>query len=601
MMEWDAENYDQLNPQITGADGGYAWFVPEGQWKVTFSKDGYQPADSSDVPAAAANEENTGWLPVPPPQFNVDVGMISLASPEVEQAIAYHDRMEITFSQYMDIASVQAAVSLSHGNETVGITVEPLDAEYNLEETEQYATRFAVTPEDGICTGTLMVAGSAENYAGTALGVGTETTFTEPVQRPTGIVMNGQSNLVYQESGTLTLTLQPGVTGKTLTVENLTPSLLDVSAETVTTGTDGSASVTIRGKLPGEAMVRVTEPVSGLTESFVISVVRTAAELPEDPEQPEAEKPAVVTAALADGTPVTSGMTLESGAQVFLTTATQGAEIRYTLNDTCPCTEEALTYASPITLTEDTVLRAAALLDGVYSDTIRLELTVQAAEPEDPDDSDDSGSGGGGGGSSSTGGGSTTAPEDEPSQDSMPFIDVDENDWFYDAVAYAYENSLMAGTSGTTFSPDLTTTRAMIVTILYRLEDTPIVSGGSDFTDVEIGQWYSDAIAWAAANNIVGGYGNGLFGPDDPITREQLAAILYRYAQYKSYDTTASDDLSRYTDLGQLSEWAQEAVAWANSEGIISGTSAVTLAPKDSATRAQAAAMMMRFCENIIQ
>ena len=245
------------------------------------------------------------------------------------------------------------------------------------------------------------------------------------------------------------------------------------------------------------------------------------------------------------------------------------------------------------------MLRAAALLNGVYSDTIRLELTVQAAEPEDPDDSDDSGSGGGGGGSSSTGGGSTTAPEDEPSQDSMPFIDVDENDWFYDAVAYAYENSLMAGTSGTTFSPDLTTTRAMIVTILYRLEDTPIVSGGSDFTDVEIGQWYSDAIAWAAANNIVGGYGNGLFGPDDPITREQLAAILYRYAQYKSYDTTASADLSRYTDLGQLSEWAQEAVAWANSEGIISGTSAVTLAPKDSATRAQAAAMMMRFCENI--
>ena len=179
------------------------------------------------------------------------------------------------------------------------------------------------------------------------------------------------------------------------------------------------------------------------------------------------------------------------------------------------------------------------------------------------------------------------------------FSDVDEDDWFYDAVAYAYENSLMAGTSGTTFSPDLTTTRAMIVTILYRLEDTPIVSGGSDFTDVEIGQWYSDAIAWAAANNIVGGYGKGLFGPDDPITREQLAAILYRYAQYKSYDTTASADLSRYTDLGQLSEWAQEAVAWANSEGIISGTSAVTLAPKDSATRAQATAMMMRFCENI--
>ena len=181
----------------------------------------------------------------------------------------------------------------------------------------------------------------------------------------------------------------------------------------------------------------------------------------------------------------------------------------------------------------------------------------------------------------------------------LPFTDVTEGTWYYDAVRYAYGNDLMAGTSATTFSPNLTTTRGMIVTILYRLEGSPTASTAPAFTDVPDGQWYSDAVAWAATNNIVGGYGNGLFGPDDPITREQLAAILYRYAQYKSYDTTASDDLSRYTDLGQLSEWAQEAVAWANSEGIISGTSADTLAPKDSATRAQAAAMMMRFCVNI--
>ena len=181
----------------------------------------------------------------------------------------------------------------------------------------------------------------------------------------------------------------------------------------------------------------------------------------------------------------------------------------------------------------------------------------------------------------------------------LPFTDVAEGSWYYDAVRYVYENGLMAGTSNTKFEPDLTTTRGMIVTILYRLEDTPAVSSMADFTDVEADQWYSDAIAWAAANSIVGGYGNGLFGPDDPITREQLATILYRYAQYKNYDTAASADLSRYADFEQVSEWAQEAMAWANGEGIISGTSAVTLAPKDSATRAQAAVMLMRFCENI--
>lgn len=113
-------------------------------------------------------------------------------------------------------------------------------------------------------------------------------------------------------------------------------------------------------------------------------------------------------------------------------------------------------------------------------------------------------------------------------------------------------------------------------------------------------QWYASAITWAAANNIVGGYGNGLFGPDDPITREQLAAILYRYAQCKGYDTTVSADLSRYSDLDQLSAWAQEAMTWANDKGIISGTSAVTLDPKGSATRAQSATMLMRFCETVV-
>lgn len=182
----------------------------------------------------------------------------------------------------------------------------------------------------------------------------------------------------------------------------------------------------------------------------------------------------------------------------------------------------------------------------------------------------------------------------------LPFTDVAKENWSYHAVCYAYENNLMSGTSNTTFEPDLTTTRAMIVTILYRLDGTPIVSGVSDFTDVESGQWYSNAIDWATANAIVSGYGNGLFGLDDYITREQLAAILYRYAQYKDYDTSASSDLSRYTDLDQLSMWAQEAIAWANAEGIVNGTSATTLSPQDNATRAQAAAMLMQFCENVL-
>lgn len=181
----------------------------------------------------------------------------------------------------------------------------------------------------------------------------------------------------------------------------------------------------------------------------------------------------------------------------------------------------------------------------------------------------------------------------------LPFVDVPSGSWYEDAVWYVYENGLMAGTSDTTFAPDITTSRSMIVTILYRLEGTPAVSGASGFTDVADGQYYTDAVAWAAANNIVGGYGNGLFGPDDTITREQMAAILYRYAQYKGYDVTASADLSGYSDAAQVNSYALAALQWANAEGLVNGTSDTTLTPGGSATRAQVAVILMRFCENI--
>lgn len=187
-------------------------------------------------------------------------------------------------------------------------------------------------------------------------------------------------------------------------------------------------------------------------------------------------------------------------------------------------------------------------------------------------------------------------PEPEPTPD-LPFVDVSESAWYYDAVAYCYENGLMAGTSGSTFAPDTTTSRGMIVTILYRLDGTQAVSGTSGFADVAAGQYYADAVAWASANGIVGGYGNGNFGPNDPITREQMAAILYRYAQYKGYDTSASADLSVFADAGQISAYAVPALQWANAEGLINGTSTTTISPDGSGTRAQIAVILMRFCE----
>ena len=187
---------------------------------------------------------------------------------------------------------------------------------------------------------------------------------------------------------------------------------------------------------------------------------------------------------------------------------------------------------------------------------------------------------------------------------SNPFVDVPDNAWYYDAVKYVNENGLMTGTGANTFEPNLTTTRGMLVTILYRLEGSPTIEneiGGYPFKDVDAGAWYATAVYWARMHGIVTGYSDELFGPNDTITREQMATILYRYAQYKGYDTTGKADLSKYTDAAQVSSYAEEAVRWANAEGLINGTSATMLSPKSDAIRAQVAAILTRFCQNIVK
>ena len=179
--------------------------------------------------------------------------------------------------------------------------------------------------------------------------------------------------------------------------------------------------------------------------------------------------------------------------------------------------------------------------------------------------------------------------------DALPFTDVRAGDWFYDPVRYVYLEGLMTGTSTTTFAPNTTTTRAMIVSILHRLEGEPNVGGRYSFEDVPWGSWYSQAVLWAERRGIVSGYSDERFGPNDPITREQMAAILYNYTEYAGGDTSARADLSGYSDASEVSGWASDALSWANAEGLINGMTADTLAPKASATRAQVAAILERY------
>lgn len=178
------------------------------------------------------------------------------------------------------------------------------------------------------------------------------------------------------------------------------------------------------------------------------------------------------------------------------------------------------------------------------------------------------------------------------------FTDVGAGDWYRSAVEYVVEKGMMNGTSAVTFSPNETTTRAMIVTILHRMEGKPRAWGYA-FSDVATSAYYADAVAWAAEQRIVNGTGSMTFSPDAPITREQLAAILYRYAQFKDYDVSASNSLTSYTDAAQISSYAAAAMRWANAEGLVTGSTGRKLNPQGNASRAEVATILMRFCENM--
>ena len=191
-----------------------------------------------------------------------------------------------------------------------------------------------------------------------------------------------------------------------------------------------------------------------------------------------------------------------------------------------------------------------------------------------------------------------TTPANPVPDKAMSFTDVKSNDWYYSSVRYAYDNGLFSGVSHDSFGPGDSMDRSMLATVLYSLDGKP-AAGKSGFADVADGAWYADAVAWAAEHGIVSGVGGGAFTPGGTITREQLAVMLYRYAQYKGYDVSKTADLSGYADQDKLSDWAAQAVQWACGSGLMAGRSAAQLAPEGTLTRAEAATMLKAFCENV--
>ena len=183
----------------------------------------------------------------------------------------------------------------------------------------------------------------------------------------------------------------------------------------------------------------------------------------------------------------------------------------------------------------------------------------------------------------------------QPAEFRNPYTDVPSNAWYYNAVRYVSENSLMNGTGSNKFSPESPMTRAMFATLLYHMSGRPAVSGHIVFTDVADGQWFTDAVSWAAENKLMMGYGNNRFGPHDNLTREQLVTVLYRYSEARGMDVSVQADLSKYTDASQISDLAQSAMGWAVGAGMVSGRSPTTLVPKGQVNRAEVAQLLLNY------
>ena len=420
------------------------------------------------------------------------------------------------------------------GTATLTATITPSNA------TDQNVTWSSNAP--GVAT-----VDSSGNVTAVAPGTATITVTTEDGNKTatcvvtvtaatvpvTGVTLSQNQASLYYNRTPNTLTLTATVAPANATNQNVTWASSDPSVATV----DAAGKVTAVGA--GTATITVTTVDGGKTAACTVTV---------RPDIPPANPNYRITVEATQGGTVTADPTAaKAGATVTLTPVPdRGYQV-----GSVAVTDR---FGDAVAVTEQA--------DGTYTFTMpngQVTVTVTFAE----------------------------AP--------LPFPDVAEGDWFYDAVRYAYENSLMDGVGDNLFAPNSQTTRAQLVTILYRLAGQPAVSGDLPFPDVESGTWYTDAVVWAAENGIVNGVSDTEFAPGDDITREQLAAILYRYAACQGYDVSQRADLSGFGDASSISGYAQEALSWAHAQGLVLGFEDGSLRPQGTASRAQIAAVLMRF------
>ena len=495
-------------------------------------------SNSGNLPAGLTLDENTGVIsgtPTADGTFNFTVKATNTGGSDSEQLSITIDAQ--TNVPVTGVTLSQTELSLTEGNTAqLTATVKPDDAT-NKNVTWTSSDETVATVTDGLVTA--LKEGTATITVTTEDGSKTATcvvTVTAATVPVTGVTLSQtQASLYYNRTpNTLTLTA-------TVAPDNATNRAVTWTSSNSTVATVDQNGV-VTAVAPGTATITVTTADGGFTATCTVTV---------RPDVPPANPNYRITVEATQGGTVTADPTAaKAGTTVTLTPVPdRGYQV-----GTVAVTDR---FGDAVAVTEQA--------DGTYTFTMpngQVTVTVTFAE----------------------------AP--------LPFHDVTEGDWFYDAVRCAYETGLMDGVGDNLFAPNSQTTRAQLVTILYRLAGEPEPGGDSGFADVAAGTWYTDAVAWAAENGIVNGTTDTTFAPGEDITREQLVTVLYRYAESKGYDVSASADLSGYPDAGQVQDYAQPAMAWAVAEGIVEGVDG-NLNPAGNATRAQIATILMRFCEGI--
>ena len=459
---WDASAAEQVNPLTTDINGCYAWMVPFGDWKVVFEKEGYATADSFNV---------YGWLPVPPPQTAVNVGLVSESAPTVAGANAYADEVRVTFSQYMNIASVQGALSVNGSSGAV----HALDAEYDIAGTTPYARSFSFA---GSFSGTAAVniASTALNYAGKPLAAYSATLNVET--KPSGLSVASSLELGYTEERQLTVSVLPlgAGAGQTLSVSSSSPSVLGADSQSVTVDGNGRAYINITGNLPGRAVL--TLELAGTNESAAVNVtVGNVGSSPEEEDKPRRPD---------SGSGHTPKQPVPAPPPTFIDVADNAYYA------------EAVAWAISNNITQGTAERSFSPDAACTRGQMAAFLWRAAGEPAT----------------------ALTA---------CPFADVSADAYYHQAVLWAVERGIAKGVgAGTAFNPNATCTRGQMAAFLYRYAGSPAINAAQPFADVTKADYYHDAVLWAYHTGVTQGTGETTYGPHELCTRSQIVTFLYR-------------------------------------------------------------------------